>query len=108
MDAEKKEKVFSIYKEVVLGSWRILLTAVIGMATWEFNQLNSTIEKSTTSIAELRTDFSTKTALLTGRLDAQADRITTHDQHFLITDKNISDLKEKVWGMLPRNTQGNP
>lgn len=86
----------------------MLLTAVIGMAGWEFNQLNNTIDKSVNSLSELRTDFATKTASLTGRLDAQADRISTHDQHFLITDKNISDLKEKVWSMLPRNNQGNP
>lgn len=103
MNDEQKDKIFSVYREVVLGSWRILLTAVIGLATWEFNQLTTAIDKSSNSITELRTDFSAKTASLTGRLDAQAARIDTHDQHFLLNDKNISDLKEKVWTLLPRN-----
>lgn len=89
--------------EFVLGSWRILLTAVLGLATLAFNQLNDSVKESTHQTVLLQVDVASLRADLSGRLNAQASRIDTIDHHLERTDIDINALREKFWARSPRS-----
>lgn len=87
--------------EFVLGSWRILLSIVISMAAWGFNQLSDAIKENTHEFVELRVSLSNQITSMNGRIDSQASQLTAHDAHFLRTDEAIVNLRERYWSLRP-------